>query len=218
MGKMLWQPSEERVRNSNMYRFMSFVNDRYEQTFTAYDGLYAWSVNHIPEFWAAVWDFVGINASRSYDRVIDHEHKMPGAKWFPGARLNFAEQFSGSITDFFDAISLDNTGTYLNGYMLVDAKNNETGLVEMSYRCFVYYRSTGGPYTVSSKSLDGNACSTEYDSEMVTADYLMGINYPASQQVRDDLKSTDNRPAGRRQLKQLLPGVNDVETAKTVIT
>ena len=66
-----------------------------------------------------------------------------------------AEQFSASIDDFFRAISLDNTGTYLNGYMLVDAKNNETGLVEMSYRCFVYYRSNGGPYTVTSKSLDG---------------------------------------------------------------
>ncbi|MFZ4439517.1 MAG: acetoacetate--CoA ligase [Syntrophales bacterium] len=91
MGRMLWQPSEERVRSSNMYRFMSFINDRHKQTFTDYDGLYAWSVNQIPEFWAAVWDFVGIQASRNYDRVIDNEHKMPGAKWFPGARLNFAE-------------------------------------------------------------------------------------------------------------------------------
>ena len=102
--------------------------------------------------------------------------------------------------------------------MLVDANTNETGLVEMSYRCFVYYRSTGGPYTVNSKSLDGNACLTDYDSEMVTADYLMGINYPASYQVSSDLGSTDNRPARRRQFKQLLPGVYDVETAKTVIT
>jgi hypothetical protein len=133
-------------------------------------------------------------------------------------RATLAEQFSGSISEFFDAISLDNTGTYLNGYMLVDANTNETGLVEMSYRCFVYYRSSGGPYTVSSRSLDGNACSTDYDSEMVTADYLMGINYPASLQVRSDLQSTDNRPARRRQFKQLLPGVNDVEGAKTVIT
>lgn len=133
-------------------------------------------------------------------------------------RAALAEQFSASVTDFFDAISLDNTGTYLNGYMLVDAKTNETGLVEMSYRCFVYYRSTGGSYTVSSKSLDGNACSTDYDSEMVTPDYLMGINYPASLQVRSDLQSTDNRPARRRQFKQLLPGVNDVEDAKEVIT
>ena len=53
---------------------------------------------------------------------------------------------------------------------------------------------------------------------MVTPDYLMGINYPASLQVRSDLLSTDNRPARRRQFKQLLPGVTDLETAKTVIT
>jgi hypothetical protein len=102
--------------------------------------------------------------------------------------------------------------------MLVDTNTNETGLVEMSYRCFVCYRSTGGFYTVSSRSLDGNACSTAYDSEMVTADYLMGINYPASLQVRSDLESTDNRPARQQQFKQLLPGANDIESAKNVIT
>ena len=91
MGKLLWKPSEERARNSNMYRFMLFVNERREQNFTHYDGLYEWSVNNIPAFWADVWDFVGIRSSRGYDRVIDDERKMPGAKWFSGARLNFAE-------------------------------------------------------------------------------------------------------------------------------
>jgi hypothetical protein len=133
-------------------------------------------------------------------------------------RAALAEQFSSSITEFFDAISLENTGTYLNGYMVVDANNNETGLVEMSYRCFVYYRSTGGPYAVTSKSSDGGACTTDYDPEMVTPDYLMGINYPASYQVVKDLGSTNNRPARRVQFKQLLPGVTDLETAKAVIT
>jgi hypothetical protein len=133
-------------------------------------------------------------------------------------RAALAEQFSSSIQDFFDAISIDNTGTYQNGYMLVDAKNNETGLVEMSYRCFIYYHSTGGPYTVSSRSVDGGFCSTDYDAEMVTVDYLMGINYPASFQVRDDLQSTDNRPARREQFKKLLPKVNNAATARRVIT
>lgn len=133
-------------------------------------------------------------------------------------RATLAEQFSASITDFFDAISLDNTGTYLNGYMVVDAKNQETGLVEMSYRCFIYYRSNGGPYVVSSRSTDGGACSLEYDHEMVTPDYLMGINYPASLQVAKDLGSTDNRPARRRQFQQMLPGVSDVESAQSLIT
>ncbi|MFZ3046697.1 MAG: hypothetical protein WA151_12355, partial [Desulfatirhabdiaceae bacterium] len=133
-------------------------------------------------------------------------------------RAALAEQFSASVDDFFNAISLDNTGTYLNGYMLVDAKTGETGLVEMSYRCFIYYRSTGSNYTVSSKSLDGDPCSTDYDSEMVATDYLMGINYPASLQVRSDLASTDNRPARRVQFEKLLPKVHNVAMARQVIT
>jgi hypothetical protein len=133
-------------------------------------------------------------------------------------RAALAEQFAGSISEFFDAISLDNTGTYLNGYMLVDANSNETGLVEMSYRCFVYYRSTGGQYTVSSRSMDGDACSTDYDGEMVTDDYVMGFNYPASLQVRSDLQSDDNRPERRVQFKKLLPKVNNLQIAKDVIT
>ena len=158
----------------------------------------------------------GIMFNETTHRMTKTQVKPDGLWIFWRAAL--AELFSGSITDFFDAISLDNTGTYLNGYMLVDANTNETGLVEMSYRCFIYYRSTGGPYAVSSKSMDGGACSTDYDPEMVTPDYLMGINYPASYQVATDLGSNDNRPARRVQFKQLLPGVNDLETAKTVIT
>ncbi len=133
-------------------------------------------------------------------------------------RAALAEQFSTSIDDFFRYISLDNSGTYLNGYMLVDVRSGETGLVEMSYRCFITYRSNGGAYTVSSKSMDGKPCATDYDPEMVTPEYLMGINYPASLQVREDLQSTDNRPARRRQFKQLLPGVVDIASAKAVIT
>ncbi|MBU2261600.1 MAG: acetoacetate--CoA ligase [Proteobacteria bacterium] len=91
MGNLLWEPSEERVRNSNMYRFMSFVNERNQEKFTNYNELYEWSINNIPVFWADVWDFVRIEASRGYDRVLDDKRKMPRAKWFSGARLNFAE-------------------------------------------------------------------------------------------------------------------------------
>jgi len=133
-------------------------------------------------------------------------------------RATLAEQFSASIDDFFDAISLDNTGSYLNGYMVVDANTNETGLVEMSYRCFVFYRSNGGAYTVTTKSLDGYPCSIKYDQEMVKEDYLMGINFPASDQVRSDLQSKDNRPARKKQFKRLLPRVTDIESAQKVIT
>jgi len=91
MGKLLWKPSEERIKNSNIYRFISFVNKRHQQNFTDYDGLYAWSTDRLADFWAAVWDFVGIKESKRFEQVIDDERKMPGAKWFSGARLNFAE-------------------------------------------------------------------------------------------------------------------------------
>ena len=70
---------------------MGFINDKYHQNFTEYDPLYRWSVENIPDFWASMWEFAGIKASKPYDEVIDDVTKMPGSKWFSGARLNFAE-------------------------------------------------------------------------------------------------------------------------------
>jgi len=91
MGKLLWEPSQERRRNANITRFMDLVNDRHRQTIHSYWELYDWSIDKIADFWASVWDFVGIKASKGYETVIDDLSKFPGAKWFPGARLNFAE-------------------------------------------------------------------------------------------------------------------------------
>jgi acetoacetyl-CoA synthetase len=91
MAKLLWKPSEERKKKSNMAKFINYVNKRYAKKISTYDELHSWSVSDIPDFWAAVWDFVKIKASKSYDTVIDDPNKMPGAKWFDGARLNFAE-------------------------------------------------------------------------------------------------------------------------------
>lgn len=91
MGKLLWEPSEERKRNANMTKFMDFVNKRYSKGFRSYGELYDWSINNIPDFWASVWDFTEIKASKGYETVVDDLSKFPGAKWFIGARLNFAE-------------------------------------------------------------------------------------------------------------------------------
>ncbi|MBS3731952.1 MAG: AMP-binding protein, partial [Desulfobacterales bacterium] len=91
MSKLLWQPAAERIRQTRMYRFMTYVNKRYGLNIQTYPELYEWSVTQIPEFWAAVWDFVEIRASRPYEQVVDDLSKMPGAEWFAGARLNFAE-------------------------------------------------------------------------------------------------------------------------------
>ncbi len=91
MSKLLWQPSEAQIKGSIMYRFMTRINQRYGTAFDDYDGLYQWSVDHIPEFWKEMWDFAAIKASVDYHQVIDDAAKMPGARWFDGARLNFAE-------------------------------------------------------------------------------------------------------------------------------
>jgi acetoacetyl-CoA synthetase len=91
MTKLLWKPSEERIQGTNMYRFMNFVNTKFNKNFTEYAPLYQWSIDNIPDFWAATWEFVEIKASKPYDQVIDDAKKMPGAKWFSGSRLNFTE-------------------------------------------------------------------------------------------------------------------------------
>lgn len=74
-----------------MTRFIGFVNEKFDLKISSYSELYEWSVERIPEFWASVWEFSEIKASKGYDQVVDDLTKFPGAKWFPGARLNFAE-------------------------------------------------------------------------------------------------------------------------------
>jgi len=105
MGRILWTPPEERVLKSYMYAFMQEVNKRHNKNFKEYSELWEWSVENIPEFWAAVWDFVDISASEPYKQVVDDPQKMPGAKWFMGAKLNFARNLlrrkDGKIALFF---------------------------------------------------------------------------------------------------------------------
>ena len=91
MGKLLWQPSEERIEQANMTQFINFVNKKHGLRLSSYSSLYNWSIENIPDFWAAMWDFGGIKASCGYSKVVDDLRKFPGAKWFIGARLNFAE-------------------------------------------------------------------------------------------------------------------------------
>ena len=91
MRTPLWTPSDERKRDANITRFIKEVNARHELNLVSYSDLYNWSVNHIPGFWAAVWDFAEIKFSGPYEKVIEDLTKFPGAQWFPGARLNFAE-------------------------------------------------------------------------------------------------------------------------------
>ncbi len=87
----LWTPSVERIRNANLTHFIDFVNRRYGLSIESYSQLYDWSIHEVSDFWSAIWDYAGVLCSRKHEKVVDDLTKFPGAKWFPGARLNFAE-------------------------------------------------------------------------------------------------------------------------------
>jgi acetoacetyl-CoA synthetase len=86
----LWTPSPERIERATLTRFMVWAGERRGREFAGYDELWRWSVDELEDFWAAVWDFCEVRAARGYERVL-RAREMPGACWFEGAELNYAE-------------------------------------------------------------------------------------------------------------------------------
>ena len=89
MTNPIWKPSPRRIAESNMQRFLRAQAHRLEKP--EYDALYRWSLDHNAQFWAAFWEFSGIRAMTPYRSVLTAEDRMPGARWFEGARLNYAD-------------------------------------------------------------------------------------------------------------------------------
>jgi acetoacetyl-CoA synthetase len=87
----LWQPTPQQVASANLTAFMRHVAQNGGPVCDNYAALYDWSINHSAAFWQAVWDFCGVIASHRGDRVLENPQQMPGARWFPDARLNYAE-------------------------------------------------------------------------------------------------------------------------------
>ena len=90
MDRPLWQPAEDRIAATNMERFRRYVNRTHGRDIADYAGLHAFSIGHLDEFWAAVWDFCAVKGERG-ERIVEDADRMPGARFFPDARLNFAE-------------------------------------------------------------------------------------------------------------------------------
>jgi len=91
MSKPIWIPSEEQIKAANLTRFINLVNERFGLKLNTYHDLQKWSVNNIPNFWALIWEFGEVRASVPYESVVTNLDDMLGVTWFPGARLNFAE-------------------------------------------------------------------------------------------------------------------------------
>ncbi|HEX3612183.1 MAG TPA: acetoacetate--CoA ligase [Sporichthyaceae bacterium] len=89
-GTVLWEPSDERIKDSAMRAYLDWLEAREGRTFADHREFWAWSVEDIERFWTSVWDYFEVAASAPYERVLT-EGQMPDVRWFPGARLNWAE-------------------------------------------------------------------------------------------------------------------------------
>ncbi|MFL5915824.1 MAG: acetoacetate--CoA ligase [Gaiellaceae bacterium] len=87
---MVWTPSEERIASAAITRYREWLNERRSLSLDSYHDLWQWSVDELEDFWASIWDYFEVDASRPYERVLTRR-EMPGAEWFPGARLSYAE-------------------------------------------------------------------------------------------------------------------------------
>jgi len=89
-GALLWEPSRQARVRSNMGRYLRWLAEHRDREFAGYSDLWEWSVSDLTGFWSSLWDFFQIRAHRPYAQVLA-DTRMPGARWFQGAELNYAE-------------------------------------------------------------------------------------------------------------------------------
>ena len=91
MNRPLWTPDPGHAATTHMARFIEFTGRELAPSVSDYDALYAWSLEQPEAFWSALWEFGDVRADRRGSRVTEGWPAMPGTRWFPDARLNFAE-------------------------------------------------------------------------------------------------------------------------------
>jgi acetoacetyl-CoA synthetase len=89
-GKLLWEPTAEQRQAAAITRYMAWLGESRGLRFDSYEALRRWSVEDLAGFWSSIWDFFDVRASTPAERGLG-SREMPGAEWFPGAELNYAE-------------------------------------------------------------------------------------------------------------------------------
>lgn len=157
----------------------------------------------------------GIGFNETTETYFYNESKTLGL-WLTW-RAAAAESFATSIDDFYGYVTLDNTGTYLNAYMLVDAYRGEFGLIDMSYARFALFKGDGKTLTVKdSTGYEPNFL--DYDHHMISPTYVLGCNIPIYKRIWRDLQTIDGAPKRRYQLYRHIGGVQTMDDAKNLIT
>ncbi len=104
--QVLWTPAADARATTRLGQFLTFCEQRHGRTFADYDELWAWSVGDgLEDCWAAIWDFFEVSAAEPYRTVLD-DASMPGARWFAGARLNYAHHILRWADDRPDDIAI----------------------------------------------------------------------------------------------------------------
>ena len=91
MTTPLWQPSKKNVEQTQLYQFMQKINQSHSLSLSSYSALHQWSVTHSEHFWVDLWDYCQVIGSKGEEPYLIDNDKMPGAQWFPSAKINFAE-------------------------------------------------------------------------------------------------------------------------------
>ncbi len=102
-GELLWEPSAELVERARMSEYMRWLEAERGKRLDGYEELWRWSVDDLDGFWASIWDFFGVRADGDRSQVLA-SREMPGARWFPGTRLNYAEHVFAGVDDAETAI------------------------------------------------------------------------------------------------------------------
>ena len=103
-GQILWTPPADVRERTEIGSYLAWLRRERGLDFADYDALWRWSVSDLEGFWSSLWDYFEIRAHAPYERVLG-SRAMPGAEWFPGARLNYAEHMLGRDEDV-DAVAV----------------------------------------------------------------------------------------------------------------
>jgi len=117
-GQLLWEPSPQWLADANITAYVRWLSETRNLSFADYAELQQWSVDSLDDFWASIWEYFDIKSSAPYSSVLGRR-EMPGAEWFPGARLNYAEHIFRSATPGAPAL-------------LYASENSELGCVSWS--------------------------------------------------------------------------------------
>jgi acetoacetyl-CoA synthetase len=107
---LLWTPDRQTVERANLTAYLRWLRERRGLELDGYDALWRWSVQDVEAFWASMWDYYGLGHDSAYDAVLP-DKRMPGARWFPGAKVNFAEQCFRHTSDQPALVTVREGGT-----------------------------------------------------------------------------------------------------------